>query len=797
MTQQLPPGLIGSRVRRQEDPRLLTGRGQFVDDVALPGMLEAAVLRSPHPHARITNVDVSEALALPGVFAVLTGEEVRDVCASPQPVVWRMIPDQRMTDQYALAVDKVRYVGQAVAVVAAVDRYVAEDALGLIEVDYEVLDAVVTLDDALAEDAPLLYEDWPDNVSCRQTIPKGDAAAAFAEADVVVSETLTYGRQMGTPLETRGAVMSWDPFTDRLEGWMSTQSPNLTRDLLGEVLGLPVERIRVRTPDVGGGFGNKFDFYGEEVLAALLSRRTGRPVKLIEDRLESFVANAHSREQRIEVSVAAKADGTITGLRGTVYAVLGGQLATVGIGPCWLSMAVMAGPYAIENIEATVVGVVTNRSPYGSYRGWGQPKANFAHERIIEKLAGELGMAANDVRRRNLIPPDAFPYASQVFFYDSGNYAECLDLAEKAVAERGWAQRRDTAAEQGRSVGIGFSFHIEISALGPSKIMNQSGLQHSSFDEEVVRIDSSGGVVVRTGLSAMGQGIQTALAQVAAQTLGVPLDSVTVHHGDTETNPFTGYGTGASRGAALGGGALLRASTRLRDKVLRIAANILEASPDDLEITDGRISVAGTPGGPSVTMREIGDAAYRRLADKLPDGEDPTLEERDVLDPENVAFSYGTTAVLAEIDRETGRVTLLDYLLVHDCGTVINPTIVDGQIHGGATQGIGGALFEEIVYSPEGQPLTTTFMDYLIPTASEIPTFETVHMTTTADHIPGGFKGMGEAGTIGAASAITSAIENALPDLGLRLNRLPVTPPRLLQAMTDAAPAASSREETP
>ncbi|WP_243653383.1 xanthine dehydrogenase family protein molybdopterin-binding subunit [Pseudonocardia endophytica] len=789
--------MIGSRVRRQEDPRLLTGRGQFVDDVALPGMLEAAVLRSPHPHARITNVDVSEALALPGVFAVLTGEEVRDVCASPQPVVWRMIPDQRMTDQYALAVDKVRYVGQAVAVVAAVDRYVAEDALGLIEVDYEVLDAVVTLDDALAEDAPLLYEDWPDNVSCRQTIPKGDAAAAFAEADVVVSETLTYGRQMGTPLETRGAVMSWDPFTDRLEGWMSTQSPNLTRDLLGEVLGLPVERIRVRTPDVGGGFGNKFDFYGEEVLAALLSRRTGRPVKLIEDRLESFVANAHSREQRIEVSVAAKADGTITGLRGTVYAVLGGQLATVGIGPCWLSMAVMAGPYAIENIEATVVGVVTNRSPYGSYRGWGQPKANFAHERIIEKLAGELGMAANDVRRRNLIPPDAFPYASQVFFYDSGNYAECLDLAEKAVAERGWAQRRDTAAEQGRSVGIGFSFHIEISALGPSKIMNQSGLQHSSFDEEVVRIDSSGGVVVRTGLSAMGQGIQTALAQVAAQTLGVPLDSVTVHHGDTETNPFTGYGTGASRGAALGGGALLRASTRLRDKVLRIAANILEASPDDLEITDGRISVAGTPGGPSVTMREIGDAAYRRLADKLPDGEDPTLEERDVLDPENVAFSYGTTAVLAEIDRETGRVTLLDYLLVHDCGTVINPTIVDGQIHGGATQGIGGALFEEIVYSPEGQPLTTTFMDYLIPTASEIPTFETVHMTTTADHIPGGFKGMGEAGTIGAASAITSAIENALPDLGLRLNRLPVTPPRLLQAMTDAAPAASSREETP
>ncbi|GAY12932.1 xanthine dehydrogenase family protein molybdopterin-binding subunit [Pseudonocardia sp. N23] len=788
-SQQLPPGLIGARTRRKEDPRLLTGRAQFVDDVVLPGMLEAAVLRSPHPHARISSIDISAALTVPGVFAVLTGHEVRDACATPQPVVWRMIPDQRMTDQYALAVDKVRYVGQPVAVVAATDRYVAEDALGHIEVEYEVLDPVVTLDDALAADAPLLYEDWPDNVSCRQTIPKGDAATAFAEADVVVTETLTYGRQMGAPLETRGAVMSWDPFTDHLECWMSTQSPNLTRDLLGEVLGLPVDHIRVRTPHVGGGFGNKFDFYAEEVLAALLSKRTGRPVKIIEDRLESFVANAHSREQRIEVSVAAKADGTITGMRGTVWAVLGGQLATVGIGPCWLSMALMAGPYDIPNVEATVVGVVTNRSPYGSYRGWGQPKANFAHERIIEKLAHELGLPANDVRRRNLIPADKFPYPSQVFYYDSGNYADCLDMAENAVAERGWRKRCDAASNEGRALGVGYSFHIEISALGPSKIMNQAGLQHSSFDEEVVRIDSAGGVTVRTGLSAMGQGIETALAQVAAHTLGVPLDSVTVLHGDTQTNPFTGYGTGASRGAALGGGALLRASTRLRDKVLRIAGHVLEASPDDLEIADGVISVKGAPGGPSITMRDIGDAAYRRLDGKLPDGEDPTLEERDVLDPDNVAFSYGTTAVLVEVDRETGRVDVLDYLLVHDCGTVINPMIVDGQLHGGATQGIGGALYEEIVYSPEGQPLTTTFMDYLIPTATEIPRFETLHMTTTADHIPGGFKGMGEAGTIGAASAITAAIEDALPDLTLHLARLPVSPPRLLDAI-DVATAS-------
>lgn len=744
------------------------------------------MVRSPHPHARITSIDVSAALELRGVLAVLTGEEVRAACSSPQPVVWQMIPDQRMTEQYALAVDKVRYVGQPVAAVAAVDRYVAEDALGLVEVEYEVLDPVVTLDDALAADAPRLYEQWPDNVSCRQTIPKGDAATAFDEADVVVTETLEYGRATAAPLETRGVIADWNPFGDHLEIWISTQAPNLARDLLGDVLGLDVDRIRVLTPDVGGGFGSKFDFYAEEILAALLSRKTGRPVKLIEDRLESFVANAHSREQRIEVSVAAKSDGTITGMRGTVWAVLGGQLSTVGIGPCWLSMALMPGPYDIPNVEGTVVGVVTNRSPYGSYRGWGQPKANFAHERIIDKLAHELGVPANDVRRKNLIAPNRFPYQSPVFVYDSGNYADCLAMAEQAVADRGWPKRCEDAATQGRSLGIGYSFHIEISALGPSKIMNGAGLQHSSFDEEVVRIDSTGGVTVRTGLSELGQGVETALAQVAADTLGVPLSSVTVLSGDTRTGAFTGYGTGASRGAALGGGALLRASSRLRDKVLRIAAHMLEASADDLEITDGRVSVRGTTSAPSVTMREVGDATYRRLAGKLPDGEDPTLEERDVLDPENVAFSYGASAVLVEVDRETGHVTLHDYLVVHDCGTVINPAIVDGQIHGGVTQGIGSALFEEIVYSPDGQPLTTTFMDYLLPTASEVPVFETLHMTTTADHIPGGFKGMGEAGTIGSPSAIVAAIENAVADLDLQITKLPVTPPRLLSAIEAA-----------
>ncbi|GAA5127722.1 xanthine dehydrogenase family protein molybdopterin-binding subunit [Haloechinothrix salitolerans] len=775
-------GLIGARVRRKEDLRLLTGRTQFVDDVALSGMLEAAVLRSPVPHARILSIDASEALEHPGVYAVVTGAEVKAAVSAPQPVIWRMIPDQLIPDGYPLAVDKVRYVGQGVAAVAAKDRATAEDALELIDVEYEELPPVATLEDALAEDAPKLYEDWPSNVSGSTTIPKGDVATAFADADVVVSETFRFARQMGTPLETRGVVATWDPYTDQLDMWLSTQSPNLARDLLGEVLGISVDKIRVRTPDVGGGFGNKFDFYGEEIVAAILSRRTGRSVKLIEDRMESFVANAHSREQKIDVELAATSDGTITGLKATVYAVLGGQLGTVGIGPCWTTAALMTGPYDIANVELSVVGVMTNRSPYGSYRGWGQPKSNFVHERMVELLAQRIGMDAQDVRLKNFVPPDAFPYGSPVFFYDSGRYADCLDLCRKSVEQAGWLERRDKARADGTAVGIGYSFHVEITAFGPSRILNMAGLQHSGFDEEVVRIDSTGRVTVYTGQSAMGQGVQTALAQVAAQSLGVALDDVTVVVGDTDTCPYTGYGTGASRAAAVGGGAVLTAATRLKEKVLRIAGQVLEASPEDLVVEDGRVSVAGAP-DKSISMAEIGDASYRRMNGLLPESESPTLEEREVFDPANVAFSYGCTAVLTEVDTETGEVRLLDYLIAHDCGTVINPLIVDGQLHGGAAQAIGGALYEELVYGDDGQIQTTTFMDYLIPTASEIPPFKLEHMATVADHIPGGFKGMGEGGTIGGGAAITHAVEDALSDYGVSITSLPITPPRLLAAM--------------
>ncbi|MBB5958289.1 carbon-monoxide dehydrogenase large subunit [Saccharothrix tamanrassetensis] len=778
--------LIGARMTRTEDVRLLTGRAQFVDDVRPPGVLEAAVLRSTAPHARIVRIDTAAAAAHPGVFAVVTGADVRAVVRAPQPVIWRPDPDARIPPAYPLAVDRVLYEGQAVAAVAATDRATAEDALELIKVEYEPLPAVTTLDQALAPDAPRLHRELPDNVAGRMVVAKGDVATAFAEADVVLRQSFRFARQMGAPLETRGVVATWDPFTSRLDLWLSTQAPNLARELLGEVLGLSVDMIRVRTPDVGGGFGNKFDFYGEEVVAAILSRVSGRPVKLVEDRRESFVATVQSREQHIDVELAARLDGTITGLRGTLHGVLGATLSTIGMSPCWTAAASMTGPYDIPAYEMNVVGVLTNKPPYGSYRGFGLPKANFVHEHLVEMLARHLGLDAHAVRRKNFIPPSAFPYVSPVFVFDSGRYEECLDMCLRAVQRAGWPSFVSAARARGEAVGIGYSFHNEVTGFAPSRIANQSGLQNAGFDEEVVRIDSTGHVTVRTGLSAMGQGLHTALAQVAAHCLGVPLEHVTVVSGDTEACPYTGYGTAASRAAAVGGAAVLNAATRLRAKVLRVAGHLLEVSPDDLVIDDGVVSVVGVPEA-AVTLARVGDAAYRRINGLLPEDELPTLEEREVYDPSNVATAYGCTAVLASVDVETGVVTLSGYLIAHDCGTVINPSIVDGQLHGGAAQAIGGALFEQIVHDGSGHALTRSFSDYLMPMATEVPPIGVEHMVTPADHVPGGFKGAGEAGVVGGGAAIAHAVADALSDFGVTVTSLPITPPSLLAAIRKGA----------
>ncbi|MCF7551538.1 xanthine dehydrogenase family protein molybdopterin-binding subunit [Pseudonocardia sp. WMMC193] len=776
----------GARIRRTEDPRLLAGRGQYIDDIVVPKMLEAAVLRSTHAHARIRSIDVSRARALPGVFDVIVGADLAEL-AEPQPVIWFPIPEQRIARAHALAVDRVRWVGQAIAAVVATDRYVAEDALELIEVDYEPLPVVADLDAALAPGAPRLYDDWPDNVSGTLTYRNGDADEAFATADVVVAGTFDHGRTFGCPLEPRGCIVNWDAFEGTLDVWLGTQSPNLARDLFGEVFGLPVHKIRVRTPNLGGGFGNKFDFYGEEVIAAVLSRRTGRPVKLLESRAESFVATGHSRDQRMDFEMALRSDGTILGLRGTAYGVLGGALGTVGSGPPWASVLTCMGPYKIPNLELNLKAVVTNRSPYGSYRGWGAPKGNLVHERLIEMAARELGMDRAAIRRKNFPAPEEFPYfTGAIFTFDSGRYADCLDLAMSKVDELGWRERQAQARAEGRCVGIGYSFHIEPSGYGPSRILNLAGLTHSGFDEATVRMDSTGKVTIYTGQINMGQGTHTVYTQLAADALGIPMDDVLVVTGDTDSCPYTGYGTGGSRATALGGAAILRAGERLRAKILRVAGQLLEASPDDLDIEDGTISVRGTTGA-SVTTRDVGDAAYRRLRDRLPEDEMPTLEEVDVFDPVNMATSFGCAALLVEVDPETGTVTLLDCLQAHDCGTVVNPMLVDGQLAGGLAQAMGGALLEELVYDENGLLHTGSFRDYLLPTASDIPPFRFFHQETPAPDIPGGMKGVGEAGTIAGVSLVASAIDDALRDHGVTVTRFPVTPPRLLAQIREAA----------
>jgi carbon-monoxide dehydrogenase large subunit len=448
------------------------------------------------------------------------------------------------------------------------------------------------------------------------------------------------------------------------------------------------------------------------------------------------------------------------------------------------------GPYNIPNLDVTVKVVMTNRSPYGSYRGWGAPKGNIVHERLIELAARELGMDRVEIRRKNFVAPEQFPHFSgAAFTYDSGRYADCLDLAMTKVEELGWLERQAQARAEGRSVGIGYSFHIEPSAYGPSRIMNLVGLQHSGFDEVTVRMDSVGKVSVYSGQINMGQGTDTIYAQLAADGLGIPMDDIVVVTGDTDSCPYTGYGTGGSRAAALGGAAIQRATERLQAKILRVAAELLEASADDLEIADGLISVRGT--SKSVSTRDVGDAAYRRLLGRLPEGEMPTLEEVDVFDPPNMATSYGFAALLLEVDRETGMVSLLDCMQAHDCGTVINPMLVDGQLAGGLAQALGGALLEELVYDEEGQLRTASFMDYLLPTATDIPPFHFYHQETAAPDIPGGIKGVGEAGTIAGVSLVGSAVDDALSDIGVAVARFPVTPPRLL----DLIRAAQSSKE--
>jgi carbon-monoxide dehydrogenase large subunit len=741
-------------------------------------MLHAVFLRSPFPHARIESIDAGAALAMPGVHAVLTGADLpEDLGAQPNTHLF----GERETPYYALARERVRYAGEPVAVIVAESPYLAEDARDEIVVEWDPLPSVGDAEMALAEGAPLVWPDrqWPDNVCATFEKEIGDVDRAFEEADLVVTERYRIQRQFACSLEGRGVLAEWDQNVGELTIWTSSQIVHIARDLLSAVLGLPEHRIRVLVPRIGGGFGAKFHFYPEETAVALAARATGRPVRWVEDRLESFLATVHAREQRVELSMAALDDGTITGVKGELIGDMGAAMHTVGYGPLWLTSVMLTNVYEIANARVRARAVVTNKTPLGSYRGWGQPQANFVVERTVDRLAKELGMDGTELRRRNFIPPERLPHKSIHHTLDSGDYRACLDRALELLAERGWRERQPQMREQGRHVGIGISFYTENSALGPSRMINEGGVQQGGYDIARVRVEPGGEVTLYTGLCEMGQGVTSALAQVCADNLGVHPDHVKVVHGDSSQVPYTGYGTGASRGASVGGAAVMKASRTAREKVLRIAGHMLEADPEDLEAEDGRIFVRGTR-SVHVTMADVGRAAYIRAVE-LPEGEDPGIEAVEAFDPPQFAWPYGANVAVVEVDVETGQVSFLDYIYVHDCGTIVNPTIVEGQIQGGVAQGIGAALFEALPYDEAGQPLFASFMEYLLPTAAELPRLTMEHQHTPSPHIPGGMKGVGEAGAIGSPAAVVAAIEDALAPYSVRITETPVTPAAILE----------------
>lgn len=776
---------FGAAPIRRSDPMLIQGGARFIDDIEPAGTLHVAMVRSPYAHADLRSIDVAAALDHPGVHAVLTGRELAALVTGPQPVGWQQIDNQRPGPTWAMAIDKVRYCGQIVAAVAAESRALAEDACELIDVDYEPLPAVMTIEQALASDAPILVPGWPDNVFGSQTYSAGDVDRAFASAAVTVSAELSFGRQFGCPLETRGCVAEWDD-TGRLELWINSQSPNRSREVLSEVLGVPINSVRVRVPNIGGGFGSKANYYGEEIITCLLAKLAGRPAKYIEDRSESFVATSHAREQEITVELAADLEGNLVGLRSHVDAILGGEISSVGMGPPWLGAVSVPGPYRIRNLSLSVRGVMTNRTPYGSYRGWGAPKAAFIMERAIDKLANELGMPANEIRRKNLVTPSEMPYANGIFAtLDSGQYERCLQIAEERLKDDGWYAWRDRARAEGRLVGIGFACFVESTGVGPSRVMERLGVKQGGFDEAVVRMDSNGSITVFTGQTEMGQGMTTVLAQVCADELNVSIDRVTVVSGDTDSCPYTGYGTGGSRVAAISGVSTRMATAELKDQLLSIAAHQLEAAIEDLEIGEEGVYVRGVP-DLRVQLEQLARSAYRNLGG-LPDSTAPTLVGRAVFDPISLTYSNGCAAAIVEVDRTTGEPRVVGFVMVDDCGTVINPQIVEGQLHGGIAQAIGGALYEELVYDEEGQPRATSFVDYQLPTAAELPPFTIDHLETPAPNVPGGMKGVGEAGTVPTFAAVAGAVDDAL-GAGFVVRRVPISPEVLLGVIDGLEP---------
>ncbi len=763
---------LGARIKRREDPRLITGRAIYVDDLNFAGMVHAVLIRSPHAHAKVQSIETSAARRASGVVAVWTGEDVSRRCG-PLPIGPR-IKDMKAPKRFPLVIDGiVRHVGDPVAVVVAASLEAAHDAAELVEVDYEPLVSVQNPETALAIDALLIHPDLGTNVCFRMTFGGGDVDAAFASAEVVVKTRIVQQRLIPAAMETRGVVAQHKG--GELTVWTSTQIPHVVKTTLAETVRVPEHEIRVIAPEVGGGFGSKLDVYAEEALVAALALALGRPVKWIESRRENFIATVHGRGQIDDVELAAKRDGTVTGLRVRAIADLGAysQLLTPGV-PTNTGL-MCCGCYRIPNVHAEVIGVFTNRTPTDAYRGAGRPEATFLIERVMDVLAAELKMDPAEVRRKNFIPAGAFPFKTPTgATYDSGNYETAL---EKALDRVNYTALRDEQAkrrQQKRYMGIGIASYVEITGLASA-----ANLPGGNWESATVRVEPTGKITVLTGTSPHGQGEETTFAQIVSDRLGVSIEDVAVIHGDTRAVPY-GVGTFGSRTTPVGGAAVYVAAEKVRDKATRIAAHLLEASHDDVTMNGARFLVKGSPDR-AIDFKEVARMAYKAF--KLPPGMEPGLEFLHFFTPKERVFPFGSHVCVVEIDPETGEVSFKRYVAVDDCGNILNPLLVAGQIHGGIVQGLAQAVYEGVEYDSEGQLLTALFTDYVVPDATQVPPFELDHTVTPSPHNPLGAKGVGEAGTIGATPAVVNAILDALAPFGVKHLDMPITPRKIWAAM--------------
>jgi aerobic carbon-monoxide dehydrogenase large subunit len=759
-------GLIGASIRRVEDPLLISGKGCYVDDINLPGMLHMVVLRSAYPHAKIISINTDAAKSIKGVVAVVTGPELPERLNINAQV---MFPNQKIPPHPVLARSAVHAPGTPVAAVVAESRAIAQDACNAIEVEYQALPSIQNAEDALKPGAPLAREELDSNI-CYTAVKKGgDVDKAFAQAEHIVRMHIVSPRQVALAIEPRGVAANPDPMGKSLTVWLSTQGPHRARADLAGTLGIPENKIRLIAPDVGGGFGSKGPLYREDVLTCYMALKLRRPVKWIATRSDDFVTTIQGRDQAMTSELALKKDGTMLGLKVRVVANLGGYLQSSTAGPPQRMMAMAPGCYQIRDCHVEVVGVFTNTVPTGPYRGAGRPESVLNIERLIDKAAKDLGIDRLEIRRKNFIRPEQFPYKTAVGMeYDSGDYFKSLDEAIRIANYQDLMRQRDERRALGEIVGVGVSTFVEPSG-------------GAGFESGTVRIERTGEITVLTGSSSHGQGHETVWAQIAAEMLKTDMEHVTVLHGDTYVSQ-QGTGTFGSRSAVVGGGALATAAQRVIEKAKRIAAHLVEASAEDMVQADGGFSVAGVP-EKKVTWRQIAAAAY---GGKIPPGMENGLQETCFFDPRREAWGYGAHICVVSINRETGEPKIEKLVLVDDCGVLINPMIVEGQIHGGVAQGLGEALREQMVYGEDGQVLTGTLMNYAVMRATDMPRLILGETVTPNPFHPLGVKGVGEAGTNGAPPAVANAVMDALAPLGIDHIDMPYTAPKLWQAIRQA-----------